>query len=266
MYRAGSFIQGSSLFHKLDPRVKLSAVVVFSIFILWVKAPLALAGGGILLLLALTGGIRLRIIGEAIKPFLFFIALILFVHVFFGGNNRYETIPNPFLRFSFSATGAQEGFFVIWRFLCLITSAVLLTMTTVPAQIVAAVKYFLQPLKKLKVPVDDLAVMIMLALRLMPILLGEKERIEVAQKARGYQIRQAGGWMRLKSFILLATRVLTGVFRCADELALAMEARNYQRKERSSLVQLNFRAADLFAVIILSIFFVIFVALNFHFG
>jgi energy-coupling factor transport system permease protein len=148
----------------------------------------------------------------------------------------------------------------------LIIAAVLLTLTTAPSQMIAAIKYFLKPLKLLRVPVDDIAVMIMLALRLMPILLTEKERIETAQKARGYNLRQSGFIIRIKAFLSLTLTVLTGVFRRADELALAMEARNYQRGERTSLVELKLTSSDYLVLIFLGVFLVIFVALNSHFG
>jgi energy-coupling factor transport system permease protein len=148
----------------------------------------------------------------------------------------------------------------------LIIAAILLTMTTAPSQMIVAIKYFLKPLKLLRVPVDDIAVMIMLALRLMPILLMEKEKVETAQKARGYNLRQSGFSIRIKAFLSLALTVLTGVFRRADELALAMEARNYQRGERTSLVELKLTSSDYLVLIFLGFFLVIFVALNSHFG
>jgi energy-coupling factor transport system permease protein len=131
---------------------------------------------------------------------------------------------------------------------------------------IAAIKYFLKPLKLLRVPIDDIAVMIMLALRLMPILLTEKERVETAQKARGYNLRQSGFIIRIKAFLSLTLTVLTGVFRRADELALAMEARNYQRGERTSLVELKLTSSDYLVLIFLGGGLVIFVALNSHFG
>jgi energy-coupling factor transport system permease protein len=142
----------------------------------------------------------------------------------------------------------------------------MLTMTTVPSQIIAAIKYFLKPLKRLRVPVDEFAVMIMLALRLMPILLAEKERIDTAQQARGYNFHRAGFVNRGKAFLSLTQMILLGVFKRADELALAMDARNYQRGERTSFVELKFTSSDYLAIISLGFLLVIFVALNSYFG
>lgn len=257
MYRTGSFIKGQSLIYNLDPRLKLAATIFLSIFILWVKPPVALVMGIALFCAALASGISLRTIGEALKPLLYFIALIFLVHVLFD-----EGKNTPFFGISFPLAGLQQGFFVIWRFLCLIVAAVLLTMTTAPSQMIAAIKYFLKPLKKLRVPVDDIAVMIMLALKLMPIMLAQKERIEIAQKARGYNLYRSGFIMRIKAFLSLTLNILLSVFKHADELALAMDARNYQRGDRSSFVELKLTPYDYLVIIILGISLVIFTFLN----
>ncbi len=223
MYHTGSFIKGQSLIYNLDPRIKLAATICLSVFILWVKPLIAFVIGIALFCAVLANGIHLRTIGQALKPLLFFIVLIFLAHALFNEGEALVSIPHFGL--SLSYTGLQQGFFVVWRFFCLIVAAVLLTLTTTPSQMIAAIKYFLRPLKILHVPVDDIAVMIMLALRLMPILLTEKERVETAQKARGYNSRQSGLIMRIKAFLSLASTVLSGVFQRADELALAMEAK-----------------------------------------
>src|SRR5664280_75632 len=210
MYHTGSFIKGQSLIYNLDPRIKLAATICLSVFILWVKPLIAFVIGSALLFAALASGISLRTIGQALKPLLFFIVLIFLVHALF---NEGEALFNiSYIGISISYAGVQQGFFVVWRFLCLIIAAILLTLTTAPSQMIAAIKYFLRPLKLLRVPVDDIAVMIMLALRLMPILLTEKERVETAQKARGYNLCRSGFIIRIKAFLSLTLTVLTGVF------------------------------------------------------
>jgi len=264
MYHTGSFVKGSSLLHTLDPRLKLAATVCFSIFILWVKPPLALFMGMAVLILALGSGIRWKTIAAAFRPLLFFIVLIFLVHVFFGEKDGVPVMTIPVLGLPWSPAGAREAFFVVCRFLSLIITAVLLTMTTVPSQIIAAIKFFLTPLKMLHVPVDDLAFMISLALRFMPFLLNEKERIDDAQKVRGYHLAKAGIVLRIKSFVSLILNILLGVFRRADELSLAMEARNYRRGSRTSLTELRFIRADYLAGIIFLFSLFIFVALNSH--
>ncbi len=259
MYRTGSFIKGQSLIYNIDPRLKLASTIFLSIFILWVKPPIALVTGIALFCAALASGISLRTIGDALKPLLYFIALIFLVHVFFDEGG--VLLKAPFFGISLPLTGLKQGVFVVWRFLCLIVAAVLLTMTTAPSQMIAAIKYFIRPLKLLRVPVDDIAVMIMLALRLMPVMLAQKERIEIAQKARGYNLYKSGFVIRIKAFLSLTSNIMLSVFRRADELALAMDARNYQRGERSSFVELKLTSSDYLVIIILGISLVIFVFL-----
>jgi energy-coupling factor transport system permease protein len=121
-------------------------------------------------------------------------------------------------------------------------------------------------MKLLHVPIDNIAVMIMLALRLMPVFLAEKERIEIARMARGYDVRRSAFSLHIRSFLSLATQILWSVFKRADELAAAMEARNYQLGPRTSSVELKFATIDFIALSFLVIFFVIFVALNRCFG
>ncbi len=264
MYHTGVFIKGGSPIYDLDPRVKLASIFFLSILILWVK-PLAVFFIGItLLFVALANSINLRTILQAVKPLILFIGLIFLAHALFSEGETFVTIP--YLRVSFSLSGVQEGFLVVWRFLCLIVAAVLLTMTTAPSALIAAIKYFLRPLRYFRVPVDDIAVMIMLALRLMPVLLTEKEKIETAQKARGYDSRRSGFFVSIKTFLSLTLAVLLGTFRRADELAMAMEARGYARQERTSLAELTLLFRDYVTLLFLSLFVVIFIALNYYFS
>ncbi|HDQ04934.1 MAG TPA: energy-coupling factor transporter transmembrane protein EcfT [Deltaproteobacteria bacterium] len=256
MYRTGTFIAGQSFIYKLDARLKLAAVVILSIFILWSK-PLTVFCIGIGLLgIVLAANITLRTLVQAIKPLLIFIILIFLAHALFSGSN------SSFAGFSIS--GAHEGFIVVLRFLCLIAAAVLLTMTTAPSALIAAVKYFLRPLKYLRLPVDDIAIMIMLALRMMPFLLWQKDKIEKAQSARAYDRHRSSLRRRAQAFLSLVMAVLLGVFRRADDIALAMEARNYTRGERSSAIVLELKPADYRAAFAFVVLLLILMALNYY--
>ena len=259
MYDTGTFIAGQTLIYKLDPRVKLAFTVTLSIFILWASPLPIFSLGVILLLTALTNGITLRTVGQSVKPLLLFIILIFLAHALFAS----EVEGALFVSYlGISLGGIQGGFIAVWRFLCLIVAAVLLTMTTAPSRLVAAIKYFLHPLKFLRVPVDDIAVMITLALRMMPALLLQKKKIERAQIARGGGLRRFGLWVRAKYFLSLVLGVLLGTFRRADELALAMEARAYARGERTSAVELKIRRVDYLAILLFCLMIIIFMALN----
>jgi energy-coupling factor transport system permease protein len=264
MYHTGTYIKGETIIYRLDARIKLATVIVLSIVILAAKPLPSIFLGVLLFLLAFFSGVRLRTIAQAVKPLLFFIVLIFLLHALFAEGDSFLTVP--FIGLSVSLTGLDTAFLVIWQFLCLILAAILLTMTTQPAQMIAALKYYLHPLKLLRVPVDVISIMTMLALRMMPVFLGEKERIEIAQKARGYNPKQSGFYLRIKAFLSLAIAVLLNVFRRADELAVAMEARNFSFGARSSFIELKMTRVDFFTIIFLSILALIFIALNLCFG
>ena len=249
---------------RLDPRIKLAAVFFFSLGILLAKPAAALFLGVVLLFAAISSGITLPEFARNIRPLLFFIILIFLVHLLFDEGGTSFKIP--FARLSFSLTGLTSGILVTWQFICLILTATIFTLTTKPASIIAALKYYLQPLKLLRIPVDILVVMVALAMRMLPVLITEKERIEVAQKARCYSNKHSGILRQLKSFSTFAGAILLRVFKRTDEMATAMEARNFHPGQRSSFIELHMMKTDLPAVIILSITAFIFMALNFCFG
>lgn len=254
----------STVLHDIDPRLKLGSVVFLSIALLTAKPLISLVIGGGLFLLVFISGISGRVIRQSIQPLVFFIVLIFLVHALFTEGNALLTIP--YIGLSVSSAGLKQAFFVSWNFLCLIVAAVLLTMTTRLSLIIAAVKFFLKPLKYLRVPVDTVAVMIMIALRLMPILLARKEQIETARKARGYNARQGRVNLHIRAFTSFTTRLLLSVFTQADDLARAMEARNYRPGSRTSFVELKLKKKDMIILCFLGIIIIIFIALNFCFG
>jgi energy-coupling factor transport system permease protein len=232
------------------------------VMILGVKPLVVMLIGLALIGAVFAARISLRVISQAVRPLLFFAGLIFFTHAFFTEGQALAVLNLPYLNISVSRSGMAEGGLVVLRFLCLIVAAVLLTMTTTPARMIAAIRFFLRPLKVLHVPVDDIAVMMMVAMRLMPILLMEKERIETAQKARGFDLRGARPSVRLKAFIALTKTILIGVFRRADELAAAMEARAYSRGERTSHVELTMHSSDYAAFASLSVLLTALFTLN----
>lgn len=266
MYHTGSFLKGNSFIYHLDPRIKLALTAALSFYILAAEQACVLAVGILLLIAAVSSKIHLKTIGEAIRPLLLFIFLIFFVHLFFNEDKSESLVTMPLIGISISPAGAQKAFFIIWRFLCLIVAAVLLTMTTAPSRLIAAIKYFLKPFKFFRVPVDEIAFMISLALRLMPMLLAQKERTETAQRARAYSPSGSNLKTRIKAFYGLTLNILAGVFRKADELAAAMEARNFQRGHRTSFMQLKFAFMDYLFLLLFIFASIFFLALNLRFG
>jgi energy-coupling factor transport system permease protein len=264
MYSTGSYIARSSILHRIDPRLKLAFVAGLSFSILLAGPASLLFVSIVLVLLVFMSGISTRTIWQALQPLLIFLVLIFLVHALFTGDDSLLRIP--LIGLSFSGSGLKQGIFVSWQFLSLIVAAVLLTMTTRPSSLIAAIKFYLNPLKLFHLPVDNIAVMITLALRLTPLLLEEKNRIALARIARGYDPRRGGVRIHVRAFLSLVSCILLGVFKKADELACAMEARNYSIGPRTSLVELRLATIDFISVFILGIFFIIFMALNGRFS
>ncbi|HPV49934.1 MAG TPA: hypothetical protein PLB14_09510, partial [Smithellaceae bacterium] len=115
MYRTGSFIRGESFIYRLDPRLKLAVTVLLSLLIFQVEQPLVFASGIGLFLLAMASGIRLRTIGESIRPVLFFIVLIFLSHLLFSDDKR-SMMTIPFLGIAFSSAGLKQGTLVVGQF------------------------------------------------------------------------------------------------------------------------------------------------------
>ncbi len=171
-FRFGLFVPGESPLHRLDPRVKILSVVVLGVLTFQASAEAAIL---ITLLLAgLTGLSRLRPrhLLDALRPLMVFAALLFLIHLFFtDGEAPVSLSAGPF---RITREGLRQGGIVVWQFFALVSMGVLLTMTTGPSDLVAALEKILSPLKILRVPTQDLAVMVSLALRFLPTFLEER--------------------------------------------------------------------------------------------
>jgi energy-coupling factor transporter transmembrane protein EcfT len=162
--------------------------------------------------------------------------------------------------FAFSAlpiAATQEGFakgvYVTWQFAGLVIAAAILTMTTSPSELVGGIERLLRPLARVGVPSQEIAMMISMALRFMPMLLEEYDRLRVAQMARGADFTVGGVAARMRALRLLALPLMLSAFRRADELATAMEARGYRRGPRTMLRELRMTKADLAACTLMAV-------------
>jgi energy-coupling factor transporter transmembrane protein EcfT len=180
-------------------------------------------------------------------------ALIFLVHLLFdsGGNPLLSLAPLP-LRIT--DEGLFRGLYVAWQFAGLVISAAILTMTTLPSSLVAGIERLLRPLSRVGVPSQEIAVMISMALRFMPMMLEEYERIRMAQTARGADFTTGGLLLRVRAVSALAVPLILSAFRRADELAAAMEARGYRRGPRTTLCELRLAQTDLAAAAVITAF------------
>ncbi len=242
MIRLGQYLPGDTVIHRLDPRVKILFVVALSALIFAATRTEILLISLFLVSAAAAAHVTTARILAALRPVALFMAVIFLVHLLFTeGRPVLSLAPLPV---AVTREGLVRGTYVTWQFAGLVLSAALLTMTTPPSDLVAGIERLLRPLARVGVPTQDLAVMISMALRFMPMMLEEYERIRMAQTARGADFTAGSLAARTRSLAALAVPLLMSAFRRADELAVAMEARGYRRGPRTTLRELAFARCD----------------------
>lgn len=240
----GQYFPGTSFLHKVDPRIKLVALVVFLVFVLLAKN---LASLGIVLaataVLAAISRIPARVLLRSLKPILFILLFTGIINLFFS------TGDVPLFEWKFLhiyPEGVRTAIFMMLRLVCLVCgSSVLLTFTTSPMDLTDAIESLFGPLKKLHVPVHEFVMMMTIALRFIPTLTEETDKIISAQKARGADFESGGPLKKAKALIPVLIPLFVSAFRRADELAEAMECRCYRGGEgRTKLKVMKSRPAD----------------------
>ena len=248
----GQYYPVSSLIHRLDPRVKIIGTLVYlvSLFLFDSFAGLLVAVAflcGIIIL----SKVPVRYILKGLKP----VMILLFMTVFF---NLFLTPGEEIFRwwiFKITKEGVYRGAFFGFRMLLLIMGSSLMTFTTTPVQLTDGLERLMKPLSVIGVPVHDVATMMSIALRFIPILIEETDRIMKAQQARGADFESGNVFRRIKAMIPIFVPLLISAFRRAFDLALAMEARCYHGgKGRTKYHALRFRARDYVAFVILTVY------------
>jgi energy-coupling factor transport system permease protein len=245
----GQYVPGNSLVHRLDPRTKITIIFCFVVFVFFANSA---ASYGILIMFALTSmfttKIPVRFILKGLTPVWFLIIFTFILHLFVTkeGTLLYELY---FLKIY--SGGVLQGIAISMRFFLLILVTSLLTLTTTPIEITDAVEDMLHPLKRIKFPVHELALMMSISLRFIPTLMQETEKISKAQASRGVDFRTGPVKERAKAIVPLLVPLFVSAFKRAEELAMAMEARGYHGGEgRSKLRELKIRKLDVLIYIL----------------
>lgn len=252
MIHIGQYIAGDSFTHRLDPRVKTVSAIILSILIFratWFDVYLIS-----LFLFMVLGLSRLKAapIFNAIKPMTFFAGLLFLLHLLFTDGTALFALPPLHLKITHE--GLFRGAFVVWQFAALVLCGAILTMTTPPSEMISGLEKLLHPLKYVGIPTQDIAVMVSLALRFVPTLLEEFDRIRLAQTARGADVRTGALTQRVTAAASMTLPLMISALRRADELAEAMESRGYHRGPRTTLRVLRVRGTDYAALSWLAIF------------
>lgn len=244
----GQYLAGDSFVHKLDPRVKLICTIFFIIMLFLDTRFFALIIGGAYVAIAFyLSKINIKVMTKSIKPLipiLFITAIfnLIFIH---SGDILFKWY---FIKIT--DRGISNSVFMIIRIIILIIGCSLLTYTTTPIQLTDAIEKLLSPLKKLKFPVAELAMMMTIALRFIPTLIEETNKIISAQKARGANFEGGKFMEKAKAFIPVLVPLFISAFRRAEELATAMESRCYRGGEgRTKMKQTKFVFADVVTLI-----------------
>ena len=240
----GQYFPGTSRIHRLDPRTKLIMLVVYIVALFMAKSWVSYA----LMLAFLVAVIRIstiptKSIVKGMKPLMLILVFTGILNLFFTTGEGEPLVD--FWVITIYAEGVERAFFMVIRILMLITGTFLLTYTTSPIALTDGLEALLNPLKKIKVPVHELAMMMCIALRFIPTLIEETDKIMCAQKARGADFESGSLMDRAKALIPILVPLFIGAFRRADELATAMECRCYQGGEgRTKMKMLRYHRED----------------------
>ena len=257
----GQYFPGDTVVHRLDPRTKLILVILYIVALFQAKGWISYAAVLLVTILCMAlSHISFKNIFKGLKPMLFIIVLTAMLNIFY-------TTGTPIVEgWIITWEGLDRAVKMILRIMLLITGTFLLTYTTSPMELTDGLELLLNPLKKLKVPVHEMTIMMSMALRFIPTLIEETDKIMSAQKARGADFENGSLIQRAKALLPILVPLFVSAFRRADELAVAMESRCYHGGEgRTRMKTLHFARRDYLALA-LGILFLAGVIVLKHFG
>jgi energy-coupling factor transport system permease protein len=251
----GQYFPGESVVHRLDARFKIIFSILAAAMLFTAQNFIGLGIAAVFIIMCYAAsGIQFRMILRSLKPIIPLIIFTGILNLFF-----IKGTGEPLLSWRFITIyedGIRTALFMIVRIMTLITGMSLLTYTSSPIMLTDAIESLLAPLKKLRFPVHELAMMMMIALRFIPLLIEETDKIMMAQKARGANLDAKGLIKKAKALIPILIPLFISAFKRANELAMAMECRCYKGGEgRTRLKKLTASALDFFATgLILCVF------------
>ncbi|SFN93848.1 energy-coupling factor transporter transmembrane component T family protein [Proteiniclasticum ruminis] len=253
----GQYIPGESFIHKLDPRTKILISILFIVNLFLVKNFTAyLFIFLFIMMMVRIARLSPKYLYKGIKPVFVLILFTAFLNMFVTRGTE-ETLLLEFWVFKIYREGVYQAVFMTFRLVFLIMGTSILTLTTSPIELTDGIESLLKPFKKIGVPAHELAMMMSIALRFIPTLMDETDKIMKAQMARGADFESTNIIKKAKSLIPLLVPLFISSFRRAEELAMAMEARSYRGGEgRTRMKQLKYETRDFtaFAVFFLLVF------------
>jgi len=248
----GQFLPGDSVVHRLDPRTKILLMVAYIVLVFLVKKLLVFLLPAVFVIgTVLLAGVPLHYLGSSLKPIRFLLVFMFVINLFF---TQGETVMFEWWVLRITKESLRQAIFITLRLLLLVAGTSLLTLTTSPIALTDGIEKLFQPLARFGFPAHELAMMMTIALRFIPTLMEEVERIQKAQMARGADFTSGNLVARAKSMIPILVPLFVSAFRRADELALAMESRCYHGGEgRTRMRELAMGRIDAMAFLLMAV-------------
>lgn len=239
----GQYFPGDTAIHRLDPRAKLILTIVYIVALFMAKSYVSY--GVVIVFIAwviFVSHVKLKNILRGIKPLIFIISFTAILNMFYTQSGR---VLISFWIFTITTDGLIRAIFMVLRIVMLVVGTSVLTYTTSPMSLTDGMESLMGPLKRIKVPVHELSMMMSTALRFIPTLIEETDKIMSAQKARGADFETGSIVQRAKALIPVLVPLFVSAFRRADELAIAMESRCYRGGEgRTRMKQMKYTGID----------------------
>lgn len=250
----GQYYQVDSIIHRLDPRVKLVATMIFIISLFVVQNYTGYLVAAIFLVAVIKlSKVPFKFIMRGMKAVIFLVCITVIFNLFLTPGDPLITI----WKLTITKEGLHTAILMVVRLTFLIMGSSIMTLTTTPNYLTDAMEKLLKPLKVIKVPVHEVAMMMSIALRFIPILLEETDKIMKAQIARGADFESGNIMKRAKSMVPLLVPLFISAFRRANDLAMAMEARCYRGGDhRTKMKPLQYKKRDFMAYAVLVLYFV----------
>lgn len=260
----GQYYPAESAIHKLDPRTK---ILITFIYIISLFISTSFIGYGVTLLFLgvaiAISKVPVKFIVKGLKAIVVIIIITISFNIFFTPG----TVIWHFWKISITLEGLLAAAYMASRLILLIVGSSILTLTTSPISLTDGIEALLKPFEKIRVPAHEIAMMMTIALRFIPILLEETDKIMKAQMARGADFEEGNIIKKAKSLIPLLVPLFISSFRRADDLALAMEARCYKGGEgRTRMNQLRYNKLDYVGFLVTLFYIIILVAIRWIYG
>ncbi|MDO5298968.1 MAG: energy-coupling factor transporter transmembrane component T [Clostridia bacterium] len=252
----GQYYPGDSAIHRMDPRMKLILTIVYIVGVFMVgNLPGYVIALAFLYIVVRISGIRFSYLAKGVKPLRFILLFTFILNLFFvQGETPIFTIGF----FTLTREALSNAIFFALRLVFLVMGTSVLTLTTSPMELTDALEHLMRPLGRFHFPAHELAMMMTIALRFIPTLLEETDKIQKAQMARGADFESGNLIDRAKAMIPLLVPLFVSAFRRANDLAMAMEARCYRGGEhRTRLRELRYTRLDAYAALATAVFLMV---------